>query len=85
MAERMDNMQQGGPNKTIFSIRAGQTRDKNNTKHEANSRADRTRENEGIPPPVQPKGRREMYMRPQRSNHGPSTISLRRPAHRERL
>jgi len=64
MAERMDNMQQGGPNKTIFSIRAEQTRDKNNTKHEANRCADRTRENEGITPPVQPKGRREMYMRP---------------------
>ena len=63
----MDNMQQGGPNKTIFSTRAGKIGDKNNTKHEANSRADRTRENEGIPPPVQPKGRREMYMRPQRS------------------
>jgi len=48
-----------------------------NTKHEANSRVDRTRENEGIPPPVQTKGRREMYMRPQQSNHGSSTISLR--------
>jgi len=52
----MDNMQQGGRNKTIFSIRAGQIGDKNNTKHEANSRADRTRENEGITPPVQTKG-----------------------------
>ena len=44
----MDNMQHGGRNKTIFSIRAGQIGDKNNTKHEANSRADRTRENEGV-------------------------------------
>jgi len=77
MVERMDNMQQGGRNKTIFSIRAGQIGDKNNTKLEANSRADRTRENEGIPPPVQTKGRREIYMRPQQSNHGSSTISLR--------
>jgi len=67
MAERMGNMQQGGYNKIIFSTRAGQTRDKNNTKQEANSRAERTRKNEGLPPPVQPKGRREMYMRPQRS------------------
>jgi len=48
MAERMDNMQKGGRNKTIFSISAGQIGDKNNTKHEANSRADRTRENEGV-------------------------------------
>ena len=72
----MDNMQQGGCNKTIFSIRTEQTRDKTSTKHEANSRVDRTRENEGIPPPVQPKGRREMYMRPQQSNHGISICNV---------
>jgi len=42
MASRMDNKQQGGCNKTILSIRAGQTRDKTNTNHEAISRADRT-------------------------------------------
>jgi len=84
MAERMDNMQQGGCNKTIFSIRAGQSRDKTNTKHEANSRADRTRKNEGIPPPAQPKGRREMYMRPQGSNHGSSPVPLRQDQHTER-
>jgi len=73
----MENMKQGGRNRTIFSIRAGQIGDKNNTKHEANSRTDRTRENEGIPPPFQNNGRREMYMRPQQSNHGSSIISLR--------
>jgi len=56
MSEKMDNMQQGGCNKTIFSIRAWQTRDKTDTKHEANSRADRPQENEGIPPLVQRKG-----------------------------
>jgi len=76
MAERMDNMQQGGRKKTIFSIRAGRIGDKNNIKHEANSRADRTWENEGVPPPVQIRGRREMYMRLQPSNHRSSTISL---------
>jgi len=29
MADRMDNMQQGGCNKTIFSICTGQTREQN--------------------------------------------------------
>ena len=48
MAERMDNMQKGGRNKTIFPISAGQIGDKYNTKHEDNSRAARTRENEGV-------------------------------------
>jgi len=38
----MDSKQQGGCNKTIFSIRAGETRDKTNTNREASSRADRT-------------------------------------------
>jgi hypothetical protein len=80
----MDNKLQGGRNKTIFSIRSGQTRDKTNTNHEASSRVDRTRENKGIPLPVQTKGRREMYMRPERSNHGPSTIPLREDQHTAR-
>ena len=53
MAQIMDNMQKGGCNKTKFSIRAGQTRDKIITKLEGNSRADTTRENEGIPPQAQ--------------------------------
>jgi hypothetical protein len=52
----MDNKQQGGWNKTVFSIRAGQTKDKTNTNYETSSRADQTWENKGIPPPVQPKG-----------------------------
>jgi len=60
MAEAMENVQKGGCNKTKISIRAGQTTDKTITKHEANTRADRTRENEGIIPPVQIKGRREL-------------------------
>ena len=76
MASRMDSNQQGCCNKTIFSIRAEQTRDKINTNRKASSRADRTRENKGISQPVQPKGRREMYMRPQRPNHGSSPIPL---------
>jgi hypothetical protein len=58
MASRMDNKHQGGCNKTVLSIRAGQTKDKTNTNHETSSRADRTRENKGIPLPVQNKGRR---------------------------
>ena len=62
----MDNKLQDGWNKTIFSIRSGQTGDKTNTNHEASSRADGTREYEGIFLPVQTKGRREMYMRPER-------------------
>ena len=61
----------------LFSIRSGQTRNKTNTNHEASSRADRARENEGISLPLQTKGRREMYMRPERPNHGSSTIPLR--------
>ena len=60
MTSRMDNKLQGGCNKTIFSIRSGQTGDKTNTNHEGRSRADGTRENEGISLQVQPKGRREM-------------------------
>jgi len=40
MASRMDNKQQGCCNKTIFSIRVEQTRDKTNTNREASSRAD---------------------------------------------
>jgi len=76
MASRMDNKQRDCCNKTVFSVRAGQTRDKTNTNREASSRADRTRENKGIYLPVQPKGRREMYMRPQRPNHGSSPIPL---------
>ena len=73
----MDSKQQGCCNKTIYSIRAVQTRDKTNTNHEASSRAERTRENKGISLPVQIKGRRDMYMRPQRPNHGSSPIPLR--------
>jgi hypothetical protein len=73
----MDNTQQDGRNKTIFSICAGQTRDKTNTNHEISGRSDRTQKNKGIPPPVQPKGRREMHMRPRRSNHESSIIPLR--------
>jgi len=76
MASRMDSKQQGCCNKTIFSIRAEQTRNKINTNHKASSRAGRTRENKGISPPVPPKGRCEMYIRPQRSNHGSSPIPL---------
>jgi len=72
----MDNKQQGCCKKTIFSIRAEQARDKINTNRKASIRADRTRENKGISLPVQTKGRREMYMRPQRPNHGPSPIPL---------
>ena len=53
-----------------------QTRDKINTNREASSRADRTRENKRISLPVQPKGRREMCMRPQRPNHGSSPIPV---------
>jgi len=70
MASRMDSKQQGCCNKTIISISAEQTRDKININRKASSSADRTRENKGIYLPVQPKGRREMYMRPQRPNHG---------------
>jgi len=55
---------------------AEQTRDKINTNRKASSRADWTRENKGISLPVQPKGRRNMYMRPQRPNHGLSPIPL---------
>jgi len=77
MASRMDSKQQGCYNKTIFSIRAGQTRDKTNTNREASSRADWTRENKGISLPVQHKERRAMYMQPQRPNHGSSPIPLR--------
>jgi len=76
MTSRMDSKQQGCCNKTIFSIRSEQTRDKINTNRKASSRADRTWENKGISLPVQPKGRREMYMRPQRPNHGSSPILL---------
>jgi len=72
----MDNKQQGCCNKTIFSIREEQTRDKINTNREVSSRADWTRENKGISLLVQPKGRREMYMWPQRPNHGSSPIPL---------
>ena len=72
----MDSKQQGCCNKAIFSIRAEQTRDKININRKASSRADRTRENKGISLPVQPKGRREMYMRPQRPNHGSSPIPV---------
>ena len=61
----MDSKQQDCCNKTIFSICAGQTRDKTNTNREASSRADRTRENKGISLPVQPKGQRKIYVRPQ--------------------
>jgi len=71
-------------NKTIFSIRSVQTRDKTNTNYEASSRADRTKENEGISLPVQTKGRREVYMRPERPNHGSSTIPLREDKHTAR-
>ena len=69
---------------TIFSIRSGQTRDKTNTNHEASNRADGTRENEDISLPVQTKGRREVYMRPEQPNHGSSTIPLRENQHTER-
>jgi hypothetical protein len=79
----MDNKLQGGCNK-IFSIRSGQTRDKTNTNHKASSRADRTRENEGISLSVQPKGQRELNMRPERPNHGSSTIPLREDQHTAR-
>jgi len=65
-------------------VLTGQTGDKTNTNHEASSRADRTRENEGISLPVQPKGRREMYMRPERPNHGSSTVQLREDQHTAR-
>jgi ribonuclease HI len=78
IASRMDNKQQGGCKKTALSIRAGQTKDKTNTNHETSSRADRTRDNKGIPLPVQSKGRRKMHMRPRRSYHGPSIIPLRK-------
>ena len=61
MKSRLDNKQQGSGNQTIFSISTGQTKDKTNTNHEASSRDDRTRENEGISLPVQTKGRRDMY------------------------
>ena len=36
----------------------------------------RTRQNEGIPVPIQPTGRREVHMRQRRSNNGSSTIPL---------
>ena len=62
----------------------GQTRDKTNSNHETSSRADRTRENKGISVPVQPKGRHEMYMQPERPNHGSSTIPLREDQHTAR-
>jgi len=84
MASRMDNKLQGGCNKIIFSIRSGQTRDKTNTNNETSSRADGTRENEGISLPVQTKGRCEMYMRPEGPNHGSSTIPLRENQDTER-
>jgi hypothetical protein len=84
MASRMENKKEGGCNKTVFFIRAGQTKDKTNTNHETNSRTDRTRENKGIPLPVQIKGRREMHMRPRRSNHGSSIIPLREDQHTTR-
>jgi hypothetical protein len=80
----MDNTLQGGCNKIIFSIRSGKARDKTKTKHEASSRADRTRENEGLSLSVQPKGRREVYMRPERPSHGSSTNPLREDQHTAR-
>ena len=72
----MDSMQQVCCNKTIFSIREEQTRDKININRKAGSRADWTRENKGLSLPFQPKGRREIYMRPQRPNHGSSPITV---------
>ena len=68
----------------LFSIRSGQTRNKTNTNHEASSRADRARENEGISLPLQTKGRREMYMRPERPNKGSSAVPLREDQHTAR-
>jgi len=84
MASRIDSKQQGCCNKTIFSIRAEQTRDKINTNRKASSRAEGTRENKGITLPVQPKGRREVYMRPQRPNHGSIHTLLREVQHKAR-
>jgi len=72
----MDRKQQGCCNKTIFAIHAEQSRAKINTIQKASGRAERTREYKGISLPVQPKGRREMYMRPQPPNHGSSPIPL---------
>ena len=81
----MYNKQQGGGNQTILSFSTGQTEDKTNTNNEASSRADRTRENEDISPPVKPKGRRDMYMLPQRSNSGSSTVPLGGDQHTSRV
>jgi len=75
MASKMDSKQQGCCNKTIFSIRAEETRDKIKINRKASSRDDRTREKKVIYLSVQPKGRREMYMRTQRPNHGSSPIA----------
>jgi len=74
MAIRMDSKQQGCCNKTIFSNLAEEARDKISTYHEASSLSDRTRYNKDISLSVQIKVRREMYMRPQRTNHGSSSI-----------
>jgi len=76
MAGRMDSKQQGCCNKTIFSIRAEQTRDKININRKASSRADWTQENKGISTPVQTKRQREMYIRPRRPKHGSSPIPV---------
>ena len=81
----MYNKQQGGGNQTILSFSTAQTKDKTNTNHEASSRADRTRENEGISPPVQPKGRRDMYILPQRSSSGSSIVPLGGDQHTARV
>jgi len=75
-ASGMDSKQQGCRNKTIFSIRAEQTRDKININRKASSCGDSTRVNKVIFLPVQPKGRREMYMWQQRPNHGSSPYPL---------
>jgi len=81
----MYNKQQVGGNQTILSISTAQTKDKTNTNHEASSCVERTRENEDISPPVQPKGRRDMYMLLQRSNSGSSAVPLREDQHTSRV
>ena len=80
----MDSKQQGCCKRTIFPTRAEQIRHKVNTKPLATSRADRTRENKDISLPVQPKEQREIYMRPQRTNHGSTPIPLWEDQHTER-
>jgi hypothetical protein len=91
MTSRMDNKLQGGYNKTEFSFRSRENRNKTNTNHEVSSRVERTRENDGVSLPVQTKGRREMYISRRQTDIRTTKPWIiyysiaRRPAHNERF